>query len=161
MYNAAIKTIIVEDEPLASEAIIKSLNDIKVIDMIASFSNAEDAAQFLSNKDVHLIITDINLPNISGLDLVESLVNPPLIIVTTADPEYAINAFNLDIVDYLLKPISKPRLFKAINKVLRRFKIEDVKIEQEQDRLEYIFVKSEYKLIKINVEDILLSLIHI
>jgi len=155
MQNKKIRTIIIEDEPLASETIVSFLQDIFAIEVLSAFRSAESAANFLRDQEVDLIITDINLPNISGIELVESFVNPPLIIVTTAYPEFAVSAYNLDILDYILKPITKSRLLKAINKVLRWYKLESINVDHKGDRLEYIFIKSEYKLIKINIEDIL------
>lgn len=155
MKNNKILTIIIEDEPLASETIVSFLQDISSIEVLSEFKSAESAANFLRNQKVDLIITDINLPNISGIELVESFINPPLIIVTTAYPEFAVSAYNLDILDYILKPITKPRFLKAINKVLRWYKLQSIYVDNKGDRLEYIFVKSEYKLIKINIEDIL------
>ena len=154
--NKSIRTVVVEDERLARDVIISFLQDIKFVEIVAAFQSGEKALEYITTHEVDLIITDIRLPNISGIDLVESLLKPTLVIITTAYPEYAANAFNLDIVDYLLKPITKPRLFKAVNKVLRRYKISDIPLEEKEvDRMDYIFVKSEYKLIKLNLEDIL------
>lgn len=112
------------------------------------------AIQTLKEKQVDLLFTDIEMPEFNGIELVKSLNTKPLIIFTTAHPEYAVQGYELDIVDYLLKPIAFDRFVKSVNKAseLMNFKKGESHVK---DELDYIFIKSEQKYIKVNFSDIL------
>jgi DNA-binding LytR/AlgR family response regulator len=111
-----LKCIIVDDEPLQQEILRDYAAEIPGIELAGNFSNGTEAFNFLKNNKVDLIFLDINMPGMNGIELVNRLINPPQVIFTTAYPEYAVEGFNLNAVDYLLKPISFGRFLKAIEK---------------------------------------------
>lgn len=112
-----IKCIIVEDEPLAVDVLKNYINQIPHLSLIASLENAFEAIELLRNTQIDLIFLDINLPRLNGFDFLKSIPDPPKIIITTAHHEYAIQGFELRVIDYLLKPIEFSRFLAAINKV--------------------------------------------
>ena len=111
-----INCLIIDDEPLAVNVIKNFIEEINNISVKETFNNAIDALAFLKNNSVDLIFLDINMPLLNGLDFIKNLENKPLIIVTTAYDEYAIKTYELDVLDYLVKPISFPRFIKAVNR---------------------------------------------
>ncbi|MDA3911227.1 MAG: LytTR family DNA-binding domain-containing protein [Bacteroidales bacterium] len=145
--------IVVDDEALAREALKLNIKELPNVDLLGSFDNALKANEFLRENDVDLMFLDVELPGLSGLDFIKSLKHAPHVILTTAFPQYAVEAFELDVVDYLLKPIKMERFLKAINKVeaLLRTNDEPAALDFNQD---FIFVKSERKYIKLNYNDI-------
>ena len=110
------KYVIVDDEPLARKLIASHCSKIEGLELIGECGNAIEAANFLRNKSVDLIFLDIQMPEMTGFQLASTLKNPPAIILTTAFRDYAPEAFDLNVVDYLLKPISFERLLKSVNK---------------------------------------------
>jgi DNA-binding LytR/AlgR family response regulator len=115
----ALNCIIVDDEPLQQEILKDYIAEISGLELTHLFTDGKEVVEFLKSNKVDLIFLDINLPGINGVDLMKRLVNPPAVIFTTAYPEYAIEGFNLDAVDYLLKPVSFSRFSKAVEKFLR------------------------------------------
>src|SRR5690349_19445940 len=115
-----ISCIIVDDEPLAIEIVEAYLEKIEQIKLLGKFRNAVDAFAFLQEQSVDLIFLDIQMPKLSGLDFIKTLKNPPKVIFTTAYRDYAIEGFELEVVDYLLKPIPFDRFLKAVAKVLHQ-----------------------------------------
>ncbi len=113
-----VKCLIVDDEPLAIRLIKKHLEHFQQFDVVAECENAIDASLVLQNTNVDLIFLDIQMPEISGIDFLKSLHKKPNVIITSAYKEYAIDGFDLDVIDFLLKPITFNRFFKAINKYL-------------------------------------------
>ena len=111
-----INCLIIDDEPLAVNVIKNFIKEINNISVKETFNNAIDALAFLKNNNVDLIFLDINMPLLNGLDFIKNLENKPIIIVTTAYDEYAIKTYELDVLDYLVKPISFPRFIKAVNR---------------------------------------------
>ena len=112
--------IIVDDEPLAIEALSEHVGKLTDLTIEARCSDAIEAFQILQNKRIDLVFLDINMPEISGLSFLKSLKVPPKVIITTAYREYAVDAFDLDVVDYLVKPISFERFMQAIQKYYQR-----------------------------------------
>ena len=149
-----IKCIAVDDEPLALEQLTGYIARVPFLQLIASCQDAFSAMQVLSEEEVDLMFVDIHMPDLNGLDLVRSLVVKPLIVFTTAYPEYAVEGFKVDAVDYLLKPFEFQDLLKAADKARRQFEyhLQDNGGGTETDGS--LFVKSEYKIIRINVADI-------
>lgn len=145
-----MKTIIVDDEPLALDVLETYISQIPEINLVGKFNNAIDANKRLSEGDIDLAFMDIQMPQLTGIELMRSLTNPPMVIFTTAYPEYAVEGFELNATDYLLKPISFDRFLKAINKVNEQAK-STVAVPHE----DYIFVKADKKLIKVHFKDIL------
>src|SRR5258705_3941923 len=113
------KCIIADDEPLAREVISKYVTQIPSLQLVGECSNAIQVIEAIKQNDVDLIFLDIQMPEISGTDLIRILKNPPYIIITTAFQEYSLEGYELDVVDYLLKPIKFERCLKAVPKALR------------------------------------------
>jgi DNA-binding LytR/AlgR family response regulator len=112
-----IKAIIVDDEPLALEVLETYINQIPEIQLVKKCENAFEANEVLKSTQIDLMFLDIQMPQLSGIDFLKTLANPPCVIFTTAYPDYAVEGFELNAVDYLLKPISLERFLKAVNKV--------------------------------------------
>ncbi|OFX61859.1 MAG: hypothetical protein A2066_19025 [Bacteroidetes bacterium GWB2_41_8] len=148
-----ILCIAVDDEPKALDVLSIHAAKAPEIDMVKTFTNPKDALAFLKDNFVDLIFLDINMPAISGLQFAEKLQSKPYIIFTTAYSEYAIDSYNFEAVDYLLKPIEFDRFYKAINKVKKQIQLNS--LQQDSLLSKYIFVKDGYKQIKISIEDIL------
>lgn len=149
-----LKAIAIDDEPIALE-VVKSLSSkIAFIKLLNCFTNAFKAIDFLQQEKVDLIFLDIKMPDISGIDFLKSLSNPPIIIFTTAYSEHAVQSFELDAIDYLLKPFSLSRFLKACNKANEQFLLRNKTIVQSQE-LAAIFIKSGYEIIKVEPETIL------
>jgi len=151
-----IRTIIVDDEPLAQDIIETYVSQMSQLELVGKCSNAIEANTMLNAEDVDLMFLDIQMPQLTGVELLKSLSNPPLVVFTTAYSEYAVEGFELDAVDYLLKPISLDRFLKAVNKVEEKLKerasAASVMIDESDD---YFFVKADKKLVKVNFDDIL------
>ena len=150
-----IRSIIVDDEPLARDLIAGYLDKIENIELVASCNNAMDAFQIIKEKKVDLIFLDIDMPQVTGLDLLRSLSNPPKVIIITAHREYALEGFELDVVDYLLKPVSFGRLLKAIDKFYIQSNKTPLLMEGISKREEeFIYLKENKKVIKVFLNEI-------
>lgn len=153
-----IKCMIVDDEPIAVRVIKNHLAAFNGFEIVAECSNALEAMPVLSEKEIDLLFCDIQMPQITGVDFVRSLKHPPKVIFTTAYRDYAIEAFELNVVDYLLKPISFDRFAKAIHHFLELDALENSQHLQsantEQKHRNYIFLKADKKHHKVNLEDI-------
>ncbi|MEE9361563.1 MAG: response regulator transcription factor [Cellulophaga sp.] len=114
-----LKAIVVDDEPLAINVLKNYIEQIKEIQLVQTFSNAIDASSFLQENKIDIIFLDINMPILDGLDFLKSLQIIPMVIMTTAHEEYALESFDLQAIDYLVKPISFPRFLKAVHRVIR------------------------------------------
>ena len=145
-----IKTIIVDDEPLALEVLKTYIEQLNNVELVAACSNALEANQALLENDVDLLCLDIHMPQLTGIDFLKSLKNPPLALFTTAHPDYALEGFELDVVDYLMKPISLDRFMKAINKVEDR-----LEKSEDSSATDHFYVKADKKLIKVYYKDML------
>lgn len=145
--------IIIEDQPPAQRLLKKYIEDLGTLQLEATFSDAIQAMEFLKTETVDLIFLDIHLPKISGIDFLKTIPNPPLVILTTAFPDYALESYEFNVVDYLLKPFSFQRFVKAVSKVPIK-NIATSNEENDHSRKE-IFIKSGYEYIKITIEDIL------
>lgn len=147
-----IKTLLVDDEPLALQVLENYVSQLPELELAGMCSNAIEANEKIQNEDIDLICLDIKMPQISGIDFLKSLKNPPLVIFTTAFSNYALESYSLDVVDYLLKPISFDRFMMAINKVTERM---GSKKSQSQHEDDYFYVKADKKLIRVKYEDII------
>lgn len=154
--SKVVNCIIVDDEPIAREILENHLLKIKAINVVATCKNAIEAFNELNSNAIDLIFLDINMPEISGLSFAKSINKNIKVIFTTAYREYAIEGFDLQAVDYLLKPISFERLLQAVNKYFD----ESISVHTEstseiiQEKSDFIFVRSDRKMIKINFSDI-------
>ena len=150
--------IVIDDEPLARQGMEMNISTVASLQLLDSFSNALTANDFLRKQAVDLMFLDINMPELSGLDFLKSLRNAPLVIFTTAYPQYALESYELDAIDYLVKPIRIERFLKAINKAenhLRLLQQEGNSNHVEKIEEDYIFIKAERKYFKIYFKDIL------
>ncbi|MEM7297514.1 MAG: LytTR family DNA-binding domain-containing protein [Bacteroidota bacterium] len=138
-----MKCIIIEDQLPAQRVIKKYLEGLPSYQLVATFDNAVAALDFLKNQSIDLIFLDINLPQISGISFLRNLANPPQVIITSAYSEYALEGFELDVVDYLLKPFSFERFLKAISKTK----------QGDQDQ-KSVFVKTDKEFFQIHLEDV-------
>lgn len=154
-----IKCLIIDDEPLAIMLIEKHVSQIPQLEIVASCQNALEAFEILKKEPIDLLFLDIQMPVLTGLEFAKSLQHPPSIIFTTAYREYALESYELNVVDYLLKPITFTRFFKAINKFLNNRKQETAPIVQIATSTptapEFIYVNANKKHIKILFQDIL------
>jgi len=146
--------IAIDDEPIALD-IIKSLSEkIPFLSIKAFFTNAFEAAAFLLNEKIDLIFLDIKMPDISGIDFLKSIPNPPMVIFTTAYSEHAVQSFELDAIDYLLKPFSLSRFLKACNKAQEQYELKN-KSNGTSSQLTSVFIKSGYGQVRVKLDDIL------
>jgi len=154
-----INCIIVDDEAIARRGLKSYVESIDFLELKGEAINAVQANALLKTEEVHLIFLDIEMPLISGLDFLKTLRNPPKVIFTTAYSEYALDSFEFDVIDYLVKPISLERFLKACNKAYKIFEdtLSDKKpqaplVKEDKD---YLFVKVDKELVKIGFKDIL------
>jgi two-component system LytT family response regulator len=150
-----IKCIAVDDEPLALKQISTYIERTAFLDLQASFDNAMDALQFITENKIDLIYLDIHMPDLNGMEMARSLSNGPQIIFTTAYSEYAIDGFKVNAIDYILKPIDYASFLKASLKAQSFLEKSTVVSENLQANSNHLFIKSEYKIIRIEIGDIL------
>lgn len=153
--NASIRCMIIEDEPLAQNVLKKYIDEVPSLDLIAVCGNALEAQDIVQTNNIQLLFLDVNLPKLSGINFLRTLPDPPLVIFTTAYPEFAVEGFELDAVDYLVKPISFERFLKAINKVLNKSSRQPARLTEDKNTNDYILLKADKKVYRINLEDIL------
>lgn len=149
--------IIVDDEPLAREAIELLVKDIDYLTLVGTFNNASAAARFMEQNAVDLIFLDIQMPGITGIEFAKTISRKTLIVFTTAYSEYALDSYEVDAIDYLIKPVEPERFRKAADKALA---YSSLLMQEEKENIEpaaddYFFVKSDRKYFKVNFEDIL------
>ena len=149
------KCIIVDDETLAQQVIQSHLQMMEGFQVVAVCSNADEAATALKKFEVDLIFLDIQLPGITGLHFLRTLANLPLVILTTAYAEYALESYEFSVIDYLLKPVSFERFSKAINKVVNGKLYTKLAAEKETTSTEHIFIKSGNKFFKVDFSEII------
>ena len=149
--------LVVDDEPMAIEIITKYIKKVNYLNLLEPCSNALDALDKLKSETVDLLFLDIQMPHITGLELIKMLKKQPQIILTTAYKEYAYDGFELDIEDYLLKPISYDRFLRSLNKAFKKTDKENIDSDKEtvNDHFKYVFIKSDKQMKKIFLEDIL------
>lgn len=154
-----IKSIIVDDEPMARDVVRRYIQMIPTLKLTGEFGNAIDAMIFLQEQSVDLIFLDIKMPQLSGTEFVRSLRNVPKIIFTTAHKEFAFEGFELDVVDYLLKPIRFDRFLRAVNKAFpqKHQEIEMAPLVDDESKpaTSFIYLRVERKMKKVLLEDIL------
>lgn len=144
--------VIVDDEPIAREILESFIDKTPNLELISSCKNAMEALQVAQTENIDLFFLDINMPEITGLSLAKIINNKSQIIFTTAYRDYAVDGFNLNVIDYLLKPISFDRFLQAIQKVTNN----NMKISIENDnKKDFMFVRADRKMVKINFKDIL------
>jgi DNA-binding LytR/AlgR family response regulator len=153
-----LKCLVVDDEDLARTLVENYIKDVGFLEHSASCSNAIEALNYLTKNSVDLMFLDIDMPKLDGLSFLKTLKNPPLVIITTAYREYAIEGYELDVVDYLSKPFSFERFLAALNKASGRLKqpeIQTITINEEKPRDPFIFIKSDKVIYRVNLDEIL------
>jgi len=156
-----LRALIIDDEPLAHKVILEYAKDAPFIEIVGQCHLATEALSVLRTEEIDLLFLDINMPKLKGLDFLRTLRNPPLVIITSAYQEYALESFELDVCDYLLKPFRFDRFLKAVNKAQEFFALKNTSpstpsspiktLEEDSQRL---FIKSDKRLININLSDI-------
>ncbi|NUO02907.1 MAG: response regulator transcription factor [Saprospiraceae bacterium] len=157
-----INVIIVDDEPLAQDVLETYIEKIPELNLVQKCNNAFEANEALKNGNIDLMFLDIQMPQLTGIDFLKTLNRPPLVIFTTAYSNYAIEGFELNALDYLLKPISMERFLKAVNKAMDQLDLQQrdkapAQVSQgaPEEKIEFIFVKADKKLVKVNFEEII------
>ena len=158
-----LNCLIVDDEELAQRVVEKYVADVSSLNLVKKCNNAIEAMEAMQEQNIDLLFLDINMPKISGLNFLRGLKNPPMVIITTAYREYALEGFELDVIDYLKKPFSFERFFTAVNKAIDKAKAHKPHIEsfvlnpeiRQQIDESFIFIKSEKITYKVDYKDIL------
>jgi DNA-binding LytR/AlgR family response regulator len=156
----SLRCLIIDDEPLAHDVILTHLDDIPFLQCVGQFYRATDALHFLSENEVDLVFLDIRMPKLSGLDFLKTLAHKPIIIITSAFEEYALESFDLDVCDYLLKPFRFDRLLKAANRALAIYQLKNQSRSVALDtgamiEDDYIAIKVDKKHILVKFNEIL------
>jgi DNA-binding LytR/AlgR family response regulator len=157
--NTKIRCLIVDDEPPAREIIRRYIEQVPNVELVGECSNAMDALVQLQRKPIDLLFLDIRLPQLTGTDFLKTLRQPPKVIFTTAYQEYALEGYELDAVDYLLKPIRFDRFIKAINKAFQlsgyKQMPEETPVIENHQQESFVYFRAERKMVKIMLSDIL------
>lgn len=154
--NMIINCIAVDDEPLALDLIEDNIKQVPFLNLVGVCKNALEAAEIIQNNKIDLVFLDIQMPGISGIQFIQSLPTSPMVIFITAYEQYALEGFNLNVIDYLLKPVSFERFFKACNKANEYFTLKHNQGKSQGSFVdEYFFVNAEYSLVKIKYNEIL------
>jgi len=150
-----ISCIAIDDEPLAVKKISAYIQKTPFLELVAECRSAFEAMEIINKREIQLIFIDINMPDLNGLEFVKSLTNKPYIVFTTAYSEYAVEGFQVDAADYLLKPVTYSSFLKAANKVKNLIDLTaNSQKESIRTTASHLFVKSDYKLIRIELDDI-------
>ncbi len=150
-----IRCIIIDDEPLALKQMENYINKIPYLELVAACQSAIEAKEILEKEKIDAMFCDINLPELNGLDFVKSLDNPPMVVFTTAYSEYAVEGFQLNAVDYLLKPFCCEDMERAAEKLKKRQDaLRSLQEVSQIDEDDAIFLKTEYKIVRINISQI-------
>lgn len=153
-----INTIIVDDEPLALDVLETYLEKMPDLNLVQRCTNAFEANEALKNHDIDLMFLDIQMPQLTGIDFLKTLTDPPLVVFTTAYSNYAIEGFELNATDYLLKPISLERFMKSVNKCVDQIELkrkESASHVEIGDAEDFIFVKADKKFVKVKFSEVL------
>jgi DNA-binding LytR/AlgR family response regulator len=150
-----ISCIAIDDEPLAVKKIAGYIKKIPFLELVAECRSAFEAMEIISKNKIQLLFIDINMPDLNGMEFVRTLTDKPYVVFTTAYSEYAVEGFQVEAVDYLLKPVNFSSLLKAANKVKNLVDLSsNIQKESLRTTVNHLFVKSEYKLIRIELDDI-------
>lgn len=152
-----LNVLIVDDEPLALDVLETYISQMSELRLVKRCSNALEANDALKANNIDLMFLDIQMPQLTGIDFVKTLAKPPMVVFTTAYPNYAIQGFDLNALDYLLKPISLERFVKAVNKAVEHAEMtsRDGAPAHNNEGLDFFFVKADKKLVKVNFDDII------
>lgn len=146
--------IVVDDNKMARTAIKQLIAQVDFLNFVQECSNPVDAFNYLKKEKVDLVFLDVEMPEMSGMELIKNLITHPIIILITAKKDYAVEAFELNVADYIIKPVSLSRFMAAVSKAKELFDSNDHKVEMNEKEKEYIFVRADSVLIKININEI-------
>ncbi|MEO8534087.1 MAG: LytTR family DNA-binding domain-containing protein [Flavobacterium sp.] len=150
-----IKCVLIDDEPLAIKVLQNYFNNFSDFEVIGTFNNSLEALDFINSTPVDAVFLDINMPMMTGFELISLIENKTKVIITTAFREFAAESYDLDVLDYLVKPIPLPRFIKCINKITTEYNLKNnIKVETTKGD-SHIFIKVDKKMMKINIEEIL------
>jgi two-component system, LytTR family, response regulator LytT len=150
-----ITVIAIDDEPLALQLIVDYIRMTPDLMLAGQFENPLEAAQYISKNHIDIVFTDIHMPGLNGIEFTRSMVSGPVVIFTTAYEKYAIDGFKLDIADYLLKPFTYEEFLTSVHKAERMIRSMSKPADEVQSNNEFLFLKSDYKIKRINFQDIL------
>ncbi len=155
-----IKCLIIDDEPLAQRVIEKYAQDLPFLEIVGKCNQAVEAIEYLHQQQIDLMFLDINMPKLSGIDFLKTMKRTPLVIITTAYAEYALEGYELDVIDYLMKPFGFDRFLKAVHKAQDVLATRNYQDNQEvnsdySNEEQFVFVKSGKKTFKVNLNDLL------
>jgi DNA-binding LytR/AlgR family response regulator len=150
-----LRTIAIDDEPLALKLVCDYIGKTPYLELVGAFDNPLDAVDFLSKEEAELIFVDIQMPDLTGIEFTRSLEKEHKIIFTTAYEKYALEGFKLNAIDYLLKPFSYEEFLKAAGKAHKKAELEAAALTTIDANNQFLFLKSEYKIRRINFNDIL------
>jgi len=150
-----ITVIAIDDEPLALQLVSGYIEKTPGLKLAGKFDNPLDASEFLANNQVDLIFVDIQMPDLSGIDFTRIIEKGPKVIFTTAFEKYALEGYKLEVVDYLLKPFSYEEFLASVQKALKLIRLEQNSLQKVEANDEFLFLKSDYKIKRINFNDIL------
>jgi DNA-binding LytR/AlgR family response regulator len=148
--------IAIDDEPLALDLLEDNIRGIPFLVLVAKCRNAMDAIEVMQREQIDLVFSDIQMPGLTGLQLIQSLTTKPMFIFITAHEKFALAGYDLDVVDYLLKPVPYERFVKACNRALGYYNLQQTPPNMRQETKEFIFVPVDYKMIKVTLADILM-----
>ena len=149
-----LRCIAIDDEPLALELLEDNISQVPYLELVGKCNNALDALKFLQEHSVDLIFLDIQMPGLTGLQFIQSLTVKPMIILVTAYEKFALEGFNLSVIDYLVKPVALERFIKACNKALELYNLKNKQVASKEDQPDYFFVNVDYSLQKIDNSDV-------
>ncbi|MCX6319934.1 MAG: LytTR family DNA-binding domain-containing protein [Bacteroidetes bacterium] len=149
-----IKCVVIDDEPLARKGMIEYIADVDFLELSGEFDNPLQATGLISSVETQLLFLDIQMPKITGIDFFRTLQHPPPVIFTTAYPQYALDGFEVNALDYLVKPISFDRFLKAVLKAKEFYEIRETNSKEALPE-DYFFIKADSKLVKLFFEDVL------
>ena len=162
-----LRTLIIDDEHLARKLLSDYVQKIPDLTLVGTCSNAFEALEFLKNESVDLIFSDIHMPDLTGLELIKMLKNRPAVIFTTAYSEFALESYELEAIDYLLKPIAFPRFFQAANKAIERLRMKNTEKTEIQTTTppiaestlhaekDFLMVRADHKMYRINFSELI------
>jgi len=152
-----IRCLVVDDEPPARKILRRYIEEIPILTLVAECANAVQAFTELQQHTIDLMFLDIRMPQLNGNDLLKTLKNPPKVILTTAYPEYALEGYELDVTDYLMKPVTFERFLKSVNKAFPSglFKTGNILKEEDKKSEDFVYFRADRKMVKVMLHDIL------
>jgi len=150
-----LKCIAIDDEPLALELLEDNISKVPYLQLVASFNNPLDAIKLLQQESIDLVFLDIQMPGLTGLQFIQSITQKPMFILITAYEKYALDGFNLDVVDYLVKPVALDRFIKACNKAWELYQLKTKQKETSDAQQDYFFINVDYSLLKVIFKDVM------